>query len=173
MAIATSTHEASLLGSLRAPVLSRGGARDQIIVGERATNHNAPTLTSAGHGRCEPPADTHGIALPTETRNIASSSRVNAMGRRRTTKGVKRSRYQGRPTQFVGEDYDPNDGRPNWDESGLRDVEGSRPTMRLVVTQGERLRLRAATPRSDDDESTDESYEDPRCVEANDPTVRV
>jgi hypothetical protein len=35
------------------------------------------------------------------------------------------------------------------------------------------LHLRSATPQTDDDFSTDESDEDPRCVEANDPTVRI
>jgi hypothetical protein len=104
------------------------------------------------------------------------SSRGRGGGRHRTTRGVKRTRkrYQGRSLPFTAEDYNEDEGRPHLDENGIQDAEGSRPTRKIIISQRDReLRLRSATPQTDDDFSTDESEEDPRCVEANDPTVRI
>ena len=74
--------------------------------------------------------------------------------------------------RFTAEDYE-SDGRPHLDENGIRDAEGSRRTKKLVVTRVENLRLRTVSPQTDDDLSTEDSEEDPRCVEANDLTVRI
>ncbi len=170
---ANSINDVSLSTPPRPSILPRGIASVQTDAIERATSHNAPVIIGVRRGRGQAATNIYGVPLPTNIGDVATSSRANGIGRRRTTRGVKRARYQGRPIRFVGEDYDPSDGRPNLDENGLCDVEGSRPTRRLVVTRDERLRLRAVTPRSDDDESTDDSDEDPRCLEANDPTVRL
>jgi hypothetical protein len=40
---------------------------------------------------------------------------------------------------FIGENYDPSDGRPNLDDDGIRDVDGSRPTRRLVIGRDDNL----------------------------------
>ena len=104
----------------------------------------------------------------------ASSSIASGSGRRRTTRGTKRHRRnQGIAMPFIGENYDPSDGRPNLDDDGIRDVDGSRPTRRLVIGRDDNLQLRSGTPQSDDGESTDESDVDPRCIEENDPTIRM
>ena len=59
----------------------------------------------------------------------------------RTTRGAKRRRrYQGRRTPFVGDDYDVADGMPHLDEHGIRDVESSQQTKKLVTGRGS-LRL--------------------------------
>ena len=75
--------------------------------------------------------------------------------------------------RFTAEDYDESKGRPHLDENGIRDAEGSRRTKKLVVTRAENLRLRSVSPQTDDDLSTEDSEEDPRCVEANDPRIRI
>ena len=75
--------------------------------------------------------------------------------------------------RFTAEDYDESEGRPHLDENGIRDAEGSCRTKKLVVTRAENLRLRSMSPQTDDDLSTKDSEEDPRCVEANDPTIRI
>ena len=57
--------------------------------------------------------------------------------RLRTTRGAKRRRrYQGRQTPFVGDDYDVTDGMPHLDEHGIRDVESSQRTKKLVIERG-------------------------------------
>ena len=110
------------------------------------------------------------------SRDEVHSSRGTGGGRQRTTRGAKRTRkrYQGRSLPFTAEDYNEDEGRPHLDENGIHDAEGSRPTKKIIFSQRDReLHLRSATPQTDDDCSTDESEEDPRCVEANDPTVRI
>ena len=94
--------------------------------------------------------------------------------RLRTTRGVnKRRRYQGRQTPFVGDNYDVADGMFHLDEHGIRDVESSQRTKKLVTGRGS-LRLRSVSPQEEDDDmSTEESDVDPRCMEPNDPTVRI
>ena len=62
---------------------------------------------------------------------------------------------------------------PHLDENGICNAEGSHRTKKLVVTRAENLLLRSESPQTDDDLSTEDSKEDPRCVEANDPTVRI
>ena len=74
---------------------------------------------------------------------------------------------------FSTEDYDESEGRPHPDENGIRDAEGSRHTKKLVVTRAENLHLRSECPQTNDDLSTEDSEADPRCVEANDPTVWI
>ena len=82
-------------------------------------------------------------------------------------------RYQGRQTPFVGDDYDVADGMLHLDEHGIRDVESSQRTKKLVTGRGS-LRLRSVSPQEDDDNmSTEESDVDLRCMEPNDPTVRI
>ena len=57
--------------------------------------------------------------------------------RLRTTRGAKRRRrYQRRQTPFVGDDYDVADGLPHLDEHGMRDVESSQQTKKLVTGRG-------------------------------------
>ena len=64
----------------------------------------------------------------------------------RTTRGAKRRRrYQGWQTPFVGDDYDVADGMPHLDEHGIRDVESSQRTKKLVTGRGS-LRLRSVSP---------------------------
>ena len=75
--------------------------------------------------------------------------------------------------RFIVEDYDESEGRPHLDENGIRDAEGSLRTKKLVVTRAEIFCLRSVSPQTNDDLSTKDSEEDPRCVEANDPTVRI
>ena len=92
----------------------------------------------------------------------------------RTTRGLRHSkRYQGTSLPFSTEDYDKDEDRPRLNENGIRDAEGSRRTKKLVLTTNDNLCLRSVTPQTDDDLSTDDSKEDPRCVETNDPTVRI
>ena len=119
---------------------------------------------------------TGGAAIIDGSTDEVHSSRGRGGGRQRTTRGVKRTRkrYQGRSLPFTAEDYNEDEGRPHLDENGIHDAQGSRPTKKIIISQRDReLRLRSATPQTDDDFSTDESEEDPRCVEANDPTVRI
>ena len=94
-------------------------------------------------------------------------------GRLRITRGT-RKRYQGISLPFTAEEYNEDGGRPHLDENGIHDAEGSRPTKKIIISQHDReLHLRSATPQSDDDFRTKESEEDPRCGEANDPTVQI
>ena len=81
--------------------------------------------------------------------------------------------HQDMALQFSAEDYDESEGRPHLDENGIRDAEGSHRTKKLVVTRAENLRLKSVSPQMDDDLSTEDSEEDPWCVEANDPTVQI
>ena len=74
---------------------------------------------------------------------------------------------------FGAEDYNEREGRPHLDENGIHDAEGSRRTKKLVVTRDENLRLRSKSPQTNDDLSTEDSKEDPKCVEANDPTIWI
>ena len=74
---------------------------------------------------------------------------------------------------FTAEDYDESKGRPHLDENGIGDAEGCRRTKKLVVTRAENLCLRSVSPQIDDDLSTEDFEEDPWCVEANDPTIRI
>ena len=75
--------------------------------------------------------------------------------------------------QFSAEDYDESEGRPHLDVNSICDAEGSSRTKKLVVTRAENLRLRSVSLQIDDDLSTEDSEEDPQCVEANDPIVRI
>ena len=92
----------------------------------------------------------------------------------RTTRGAKRRRrYQGRQTPFVSANYDVADGMLHLDEHGICDVESFQRTKKLV-TGRRSLRLRSVSPQEEDDDmSTEESDMDPRCMEPNDPTVRI
>ena len=70
-------------------------------------------------------------------------------------------------------DYDESEGIPHLDENGICDAKGFRHTKKLVVIRDDNLRLRSESPQTDDDLSTKDSEEDPRCVKANDPIVRI
>ena len=107
-------------------------------------------------------------------RGISHSDAPLEPPRLRTTRGAKRQRrYQGRQTPFVGDDYDVTDGMPHLDEHGIRDVESSQRTKKLVTGRGS-LRLRSVSPQEDNDNiSTKESDVDLWCMEPNDPTVRI
>ena len=62
---------------------------------------------------------------------------------------------------------------PHLDEHGIRDVESSQRTKKLVTGRGS-LRLRSVSPQEEDDDmSTKESDVDLQCIEPNDPTVRI
>ena len=92
----------------------------------------------------------------------------------RTTRGLKRSkRYHGTLLSFSAKDYDKDEGRSRLDENGIRDAEGFHCTKKLVLTRDDNLHLRSVTPQTDDDLSTNDSEEDPRCVETNDLIVRI
>ena len=102
------------------------------------------------------------------------STSVPLIQSQRTTRGLKCSkRYRGTSLPFSAEDYDKDEGRPHLDKNGIRDMEGSGRTKKLVLTRDDNLHLRSVTPQTDDDLNTDDSEEDPRCVETNDPTVRI
>jgi Protein of unknown function (DUF 659)/hAT family C-terminal dimerisation region len=168
------TTRPSLSTPRRRLALPRNGIRTGVVGRDRTTIGIASSNTRVSRGRSEPFTITNEVAPPIQDRHVPSSSGTSFIGRRRTTRGIKRRcRNQGRATQFVGEDYDPSDGRPNLDDNGICDAEGSRPTRRLVVTRNLNICLQSTSPQSDDNETTDESDEDPRCVEANDPTVRM
>ena len=135
----------------------------------RIAMHSTLPSTSAvriGIGQLNSPS-----SLP---RAISHSDAPLEPPRLRTTRGAKRRRrYQGRRIPFVGDDYDVADGMPHLDEHGIRDVESSQRTKKLVTGRGS-LRLRRVSPQEEDnDMSTEESDVDPRCMEPNDPTVRI
>ena len=92
----------------------------------------------------------------------ASTSSPVIAGLRMISKRQKRTR---RTTPagvvFTGEDYDPSDDQPKMDNDGILDVNGERPTRKMVITQSDNLRLREAMPGIDDSDSTDDSIEDP------------
>ena len=73
----------------------------------------------------------------------------------------------------MGDDYDVADGMLHLDEHGIRDVESSQRTKKLVTGRGS-LRLRSMSPQEENnDMSTEESDVDLRCMEPNDSTVRI
>ena len=120
---------------------------------------------------------TAGDVFIDESRDEVHSNCGTGGGRLRTTRGVKctMKRYQGRSFPFTAEDCNEDQGRPHLDENfGIHDVEGSWPTKKIIISQHDReFHLWSATPQTNDDFSTDESEEDPRCIEANDPIVRI
>ena len=73
----------------------------------------------------------------------------------------------------MGDDYDVTNGMPHLDEHGIRDVESSQQTKKLVTGKGS-LRLRSVSSQEDDDDMSTEEFDmDPRCMETNDPIVRA
>ena len=83
-------------------------------------------------------------------RGISHSDAPCEPQRLRTTRGAKRrKRYQGRQTPFVGDDYHVADGMPHLNEHGIRDVESSQRTKKLVTGRGS-LHLRSVSPQEDD-----------------------
>ena len=140
--------------------------------GSRARDAN--TIYDAGTSQNESQSVPCGNAPNESTTNQVRSSHGSMGAGRRITRGMKRrKKHQGMVLRFTAEDYDESEGRPHLDENGIRDAEGSRCTKKLVVTRAKNLRLRNVSPQTDDDLSTEDSEEDPRCVEANDPTVRI
>ena len=62
---------------------------------------------------------------------------------------------------------------PHLDEHGIRDVESSQRTKKLV-TGRRSLRLQSVSPQEEDDDmSTEESDVDPQCMDSNDPIVCI
>ena len=77
------------------------------------------------------------------------------------------------PRMTNRDDHDVTDGMPHLDEHGIHDIESSQRTKNLVTRRGS-LRLQSISPQEDDDDiSTEESDMDLRCMEPNDPIVRV
>ena len=155
----------------------------RIALRRRAASNMASTSTSA-------PTDIHagsssGFQVPTSIQSTvegratnhppievgsssqAEGSRVSRSEVQRGTKRRRRARYQGRALPFRGEE---DDTRPQLDDDGIRDVEGSRPTKK-IVTRDENLRLRSVTPHSDEEFSTEDSDGDSRVEALDDPTV--
>ena len=129
---------------------------------------------SGNVGQGAPSRQSFRRALVENIPSAIPSTSVPLLQSQRTTRGLKHSkRYQGTSLPFSTEGYDKDDSRPCLDENGIRNVEGSRRTKKLVLTRDDNLRLRSVTPQTDDDLSTDDSEEDPRCVETNDPIVRI
>ena len=82
-------------------------------------------------------------------------------------------RFQGTSLPFSTEDYDKDEGRPRLDKNGIREAKGSRCTKKLVLTRDDNLHLRSVILQLDDDLSMDDFEQESRCVETNDPTVRI
>ena len=140
--------------------------------GSRARDAN--TIYDAGTNQNESQSVPCRNAPNESTTNQVRSSRGSMGAGQRITRGMKRQkRHQGMALRFTAEDYDESESRPHLDENGIRDAIGSCCTKKLVVTRAENLRFRSVSPQTDDDLSTEDSEEDPRCVEANDPTIRI
>ena len=152
----------------------RGTGTRGLGLGGGSRARDANTIYDAGTSQNKSQSVPCGNAPNESTTNQVRSSRGNMGAGQRITRGMKRrKRHQGMALRFTAEDYDESEGRPHLDENGIRDAEGSRRTKKLVVTRAENLRLRSVSPQTDDDLSTKDSEEDPRCVEANDPTIRI
>ena len=135
---------------------------------------DATTIYDAGPSQNESQSIPCGNAPNESTTNQVQSNRGSIGAGQRIPRGMKcRKRHQGMALWFSAEDYDESKGRTHLDENGIRDAEGSCHTKKLVVTRAENLRLRSMSPQTDDDLSTEDSKKDPRCIEANDPTVRI
>jgi hypothetical protein len=101
---------------------------------------------------------------------VTTTNQPSTSGRRRITRGQKRKRqrYQGRRMPFRGED---DDSRPRLNESSTLDVEGSRPTKK-IVTRDNTLRLRSSSPQRDDKLTISDSEHESHDEAPNDPTYR-
>ena len=165
------------------PQQTSGRGRRRRAVGSAVTNGSQSVVLTASSSRSRPvrrgvPStsirDPAARASSCTTGERVSSGPARGSVIQRTTRGVKRKkRFQGTASRFAPYEPDNSEGRPELDENGIRDPQGSRPTKKLVITRDDELRLSTRSPRSDDDMSTDESEEDRRCDEANDPTVRI
>ena len=166
-------------GEVRVEALSRctsvrGTGTRGLGLGGGSRARDANTIYDAGTSQNESQSVLCGNAPNESTTNQVGSNRGSMGVGQRITRGMKRQKsHQGMALRFTTEDYDESEGRPHLDENGIRDAEGSRRTKKLVVTRAENLRLRSESPQTDNDLSTKDSKEDPRCVEANDPTVRI
>ena len=137
-------------------------ARDATTINDASTSQNESQYVPCENAPNE-----------STTNQVRSNHGSIGVGQR-ITRGMKhRKRHQGMALRFSAEDYDESAGRPYLDENGIRDAEGSCRTKKLAVTRAENLHLRSVSPQTDDDLSTEDSEEDPQCVEANDPTVRI
>ena len=140
--------------------------------GSRA--RDATTINDAGTSQNESQSIACGNALNESTTNQVRSNRGSIGAGQRITTGMKRrKKHQGMALWCSTKDYDESEGRPHLDENGICDAESSRHTKKLVVTRAENLHLKSESPQTNDDLSTKDSEEDPRCVEANDPTVHI
>ena len=166
-------------GEIEVEVLSRctsvrgTGTRD-LELGGGSRVRDATTINDAGTSKNESQSVPCVNAPNKSTTNQVRSNRGSIGVGQRITRGMKcRKRHQGMALRFSVEDYDEREGRPHLDENGIRDAKGSRHTKKLVVTRDENLHLRSKNPQIDDDLSTKAFEEDPRCVEANDPTIQI
>ena len=152
----------------------RGTGTRGLGLGGGSRARDASTIYDAGTSQNKSQSVPCGNAPNESTTNQVRSSRESMGAGQRITRGMKRQkRHQGMALRFTAEDYDESEGRPHLDDNGIRDAEGSHRTKKLVVTRAENLRLRSMSPQTDDDLSTEDSEEDPRCVEANDPTIWI
>ena len=152
----------------------RGTGTRGLGLGGGSRARDANTIYDAGTSQNESQSVLCGNAPNESTTNQVRSSCGSMGAGQRITRGMKRrKRHQGMALRFTVEDYDESEGRPHLDENGICDAEGSCRTKKLVVTRAENLRLRSVSLQTDDDLSTEDSKEDPRCVEANDPTVQI
>ena len=152
----------------------RGTGTRGLGLGGGSRARDANTIYDVSTSQNESQSVPCGNAPNESTTNQVRSSRGSMGAGQRITRGMKRrKRHQGMALRFTTEDYDESKGRPHLDENGIRDAEGSRRTKKLVVTRAENLRLRSVGPQTDDDLSTEDSEEDPRCIEANDPTIWI
>ena len=166
-------------GGVRVEVLSRGtfvrgtGTRG-VELGGGSRARDATTINDVGTSQNKNQFVPCENAANDSTRNQVRSNCGSIGLGQRIIRGMKcQKRHQSMALWFGTEDYDESEGRPHLDENGIRDAEGSRHTKKLVVTRDDNLRLRSKSPQTDDDLSTEDSEEDPKCIEANDPIVRI
>ena len=152
----------------------RGTGTRGLGLGGGSRARDANTIFDAGTSQNESQSVPCGNAPNESTTNQVRSNRGSMEAGQRITREMKRrKRHQSMALWFTAEDYDESEDRPHLDENGIRDAEGSRRTKKLVVTRVENLCVRSVSPQTDDDLSTEDSEEDPWCVEANDPIVRI
>ena len=159
---------------LRKRTSLRGIGTRGLGLGGGSRTRDATTINDASTSQNESQSVPCGNASNDSTRNQVRSNCGSIGPGQRITRGMKRrKRHQGMALQFSVEDYDESEGRAHLDENGIRDAEGSYHTKKLVVTKDENLSLRSESPQTNDDLSTRDFEEDPRCVEANDPIVWI
>ena len=152
----------------------RGTGTRGLGLGGGSRARDATTIYNVGTSQNKSQSIPCGNASNESTTNQVRLDHGSIGAGQRITRGMKRrKRHQGMALLFSAEDYDESEGRSHLDENGIRDAEGFRRTKKLVVTRAENLHLKSVSPQIDDDLSTEDFKEDPQCVEANDPTIRI